>query len=73
MRFAPCIAPAAICLWQKKKMLLFLFFFLTTASAVFSQDKSVTITGVVKDSAGLPMPNVTVTEKGKKHCIGYHE
>ncbi|MES2893261.1 MAG: TonB-dependent receptor [Bacteroidota bacterium] len=65
MRFSPCIALAAISFWQKKKMLLFLFFFFTTASAVFSQDKSVTITGVVKDSAGLPMPNVTVTEKGK--------
>jgi TonB-linked SusC/RagA family outer membrane protein len=64
MRFTPCTARGATCLWQKGKFLLFLFL-IFSALPGFSQNNPVQITGVVKDSAGIPMSNVTVAEKGK--------
>ncbi|CAN5573126.1 TonB-dependent receptor [soil metagenome] len=70
MPIAPAIAYAAISLWQKRKLLLFTLFFITTAmSPVFSQNNAaITVSGIVKDSIGDPLPNTTVMEKGTKNA-----
>jgi TonB-linked SusC/RagA family outer membrane protein len=54
-------------LWRKKRVLLpgFLLFSLTS---VFSQSGTrIPITGTVVDSAGVGVPNATITERGKKN------
>ncbi|MEO5891873.1 MAG: TonB-dependent receptor [Ferruginibacter sp.] len=58
-------AYAASCLWQKRKLLSLMFFLFLLGSAAFSQ-ATVTVTGLVKDSAGIGLANTTVQEKGSK-------
>ena len=63
----PFIAQTAISFRQKQKFLLFTlltFFAFTTA---FAQE-AVTVSGVVRDSAGAAIPQSTVSEKGKKNA-----
>lgn len=57
--------------WQKKGKLLFLFLFLSTLlnSALAQEDARIPVTGVVKDSAGLGIPNVSIAEKGTKNSV----
>ncbi|HEX8675930.1 MAG TPA: TonB-dependent receptor plug domain-containing protein, partial [Segetibacter sp.] len=54
-------------LWRKKRVLL-LGFLLFSLTSVFSQTGTrIPITGTVVDSAGVGVPNATVTERGKKN------
>ena len=63
------IAHGAISLWQKRKLLLLALFFFSFIYPVFSQnDGKISVSGIVKDSSGAGMPNVTVTERGAKNA-----
>lgn len=63
------IAYGAISLWQKRKLLLLALFFFSFIYPVFSQhDGKISVSGIVKDSSGAGMPNVTVTERGGKNA-----
>src|SRR5215210_66323 len=54
-------------LWRKKRVLL-LGFLLFSLTSVFSQSGTrIPITGTVVDSAGVGVPNATITERGKKN------
>ena len=64
------IAYGAISLWQKRKLLLLALFFFSFIHPVFSQDAGkITVSGIVKDSSGVGMSGVTVTERGTKNAI----
>ncbi|RYG34996.1 MAG: SusC/RagA family TonB-linked outer membrane protein, partial [Chitinophagaceae bacterium] len=59
----------ATCLWRNKKLLLLALFFFSLAPALFAQaDAKITVSGIVKDSSGTGMANVTVAEKGTKNA-----
>jgi len=61
------LAPPSI--WQKRKFFLFFFCLLFAALPVFSQPGSrITVTGVIKDSSGQGLGQVTVAEKGTKNA-----
>ncbi len=63
------IAYATINFWQKRKLLLVGFFLLSFLHPVFSQTNSrINVTGIVRDSSGSGMSNVTVTEKGTRNA-----
>ncbi|MEO7767558.1 MAG: TonB-dependent receptor [Ferruginibacter sp.] len=69
MLIEPCYAYTATSLWQKRKIILFSFFVLFFGSPLFSQvNQSLTVSGVVKDSGGAPLPQSTVAEKGTKNA-----
>jgi TonB-linked SusC/RagA family outer membrane protein len=62
------IAKCTIMRWQKRKLFIItLSCFLFTFSA-FSQEAKITVSGVVKDSTGTGMSQVTVSERGKKNA-----
>ena len=64
------VAQGAIKLWQKRKLLLLAFSLFTVMHSGFSQSAPKTpISGVVKDSSGAGVPNVTVAEKGTSNAI----
>ena len=57
--------PSAPGLWQKRKFFLLFFFLFSSLNAVFSQEAvKIPVTGIVKDSAGTGLAQVTVSEKG---------
>lgn len=51
----------------KKKGLLLLGFLLFSLCSVFSQSTKIPISGTIVDSAGVGVPNVTVSEKGTRN------
>jgi TonB-linked SusC/RagA family outer membrane protein len=52
------------------KLLLFLFFTAVTFIPVYAQPgNSIPVSGVVKDSTGMPVGNATVLEKGTKNAV----
>ncbi|MDF2191837.1 TonB-dependent receptor [Paraflavitalea sp. CAU 1676] len=57
--------------WPQKGKLLFLFILLATICNVsMAQDGArIPVTGIVKDSAGAVVPNVTVSEKGTQNSV----
>jgi TonB-linked SusC/RagA family outer membrane protein len=60
---------SAIRLWRKRKLLLLALFFFSFSPSLFAQnDGRITVTGIVKDSTGTGMVNVTVTEKGTRNA-----
>lgn len=60
---------AALPFLRQKKLLYLLTLFLISAVHLSAQDAArVTVTGVVKDSVGAPLPQVTVTEKGTSNA-----
>ena len=62
-------AYAVTSLWQKRKLLLLALFLLSFFYNGISQTATpITVSGIVKDSSGVGMPNVTVTERGKKNA-----
>ncbi|MEO6721682.1 MAG: TonB-dependent receptor [Ferruginibacter sp.] len=69
LRITPAFAYAALKVWQRKKFLLFTLFIISFCGPAFSQvPAGVTVTGIVNDSAGLPLPNITVAERGTKNA-----
>ena len=68
-RFTPGIACIATSLWQKRRILLFFLLTVSFGSPLLAQQTaSITISGVVKDSAGVPLANTTVSEKGTRNA-----
>ncbi|HKO82035.1 MAG TPA: TonB-dependent receptor [Chitinophagaceae bacterium] len=64
------IAYGAISLWRKRKLLVTLLLLFSVSQYGFSQDAGKTnVTGIVKDSSGNGMANVTVAEKGTKNAV----
>ncbi|MBC7830267.1 MAG: TonB-dependent receptor [Chitinophagaceae bacterium] len=62
-------AYGAISLWQKRKLLLLALFLFPFLYPAFSQSSgAITVSGVVKDSTGSGMANVTVAERGTKNA-----
>ncbi|MFT3935891.1 MAG: TonB-dependent receptor [Chitinophagaceae bacterium] len=57
--------------WQKGKPLLFLFIFLmcSVMQGLAQGNAKITVTGIVSDSAGAPLAQVTVSEKGSKNAV----
>lgn len=66
-RIMPFIALTAINFRQKQKFLLFTLLAFFAFTTVFAQE-AVTVSGVVRDSAGAAIPQSTVSEKGKKNA-----
>lgn len=63
------VALAATNLWQKRKLLLLALFLFSAMNSVFSQSAPRTaVSGVVRDSSGAAVPNVTVAEKGARNA-----
>lgn len=65
------VADAAVCLWQKRKLLLLamsLFSFLNSAISQNAATERITVSGIVKDSAGAGLGGVTVAEKGRSNA-----
>ena len=68
-RLTPVITHAFISLWQKRKLLLFSLFLSSFILPAFSQETSpVTVSGIIKDSSGAGLPNVTILERGTKNA-----
>lgn len=63
----PCIAYTAINFRQKQKFLFLTILTLFSFITLFAQE-GVTVSGIVKDSTGAPIPQTTVAEKGKKNA-----
>jgi len=64
------IAYGAICLWQKRKLLLLALFLFSFLQHGLSQSTGkINVNGVVTDSSGAGMADVTVAEKGKKNAV----
>ena len=58
-----------VSLWQKRKLLLLALSLFSFLYPGFSQTPAgISVSGVVKDSSGTGIPNVTVAEKGKKNA-----
>lgn len=66
-RIMPLTAYTAVNFRQKRKFLLFTLLGFFFFNAAFAQ-QGLTVTGIVKDSAGVPIPQTTVTEKGKRNA-----
>lgn len=67
LRGRPCVALDSCLL---TKLLLFLLLTVATFVPVCAQtENSTAVSGVVKDSAGAPLPNATVLEKGTKNAV----
>jgi TonB-linked SusC/RagA family outer membrane protein len=67
--FLPGIAIAAMQSWKDKKLLYISFLLLFCCGSVVAQNESkTTVTGVIKDSAGTGIAQVTVAEKGTKNA-----
>jgi len=63
------IEDSSICLWQNRKILLLALSFFSFLHPVFSQNAAkIAVAGVIKDSSGAGMPNVTVAEKGTRNA-----
>lgn len=54
-------------IWSKEKTLLLCFFLFASACAFSQSGDRVPITGTVVDTAGVGVPNVTVSERGTKN------
>jgi TonB-linked SusC/RagA family outer membrane protein len=68
-RFLYEIASGAIGLWQKKRILLLVWVLLSFLHPAISQTApKITVTGMVTDSSGVGMPNVTVMERGTRNA-----
>lgn len=67
-RIMPFAVPAPGSLWQKRKFLLVVFLLSASFTTVFAQSTGITVTGVVKDSAGMGIANSTISEKGTKNA-----
>ena len=62
-------AYAALRFWQKTKLLLVAVFLFSFLNPVFSQNPgTITVSGIVRDSSGTGMANVTVAERGKRNA-----
>ncbi|HTD93415.1 MAG TPA: TonB-dependent receptor plug domain-containing protein, partial [Chitinophagaceae bacterium] len=68
-RFRYEIASGAIGLWQKKRILLLIWVLLSFLQPTISQTApKITVTGMVADSSGVGMSNVTVAERGTRNA-----
>ncbi|HTH31001.1 MAG TPA: carboxypeptidase-like regulatory domain-containing protein, partial [Lacibacter sp.] len=66
-RIMPFIAHTAINFRRKQKFLLVTLLTVFSLSSVFAQ-QGIAVSGIVRDSAGAPIPQSTVSEKGKKNA-----
>jgi TonB-linked SusC/RagA family outer membrane protein len=72
--FLPAYACYATGHWHKKIIpLCFVFLSLIALPAISQTNTPVTVSGIVKDSAGTVIPNVTVMEKGTKNAATTNE
>jgi len=66
----PVNAFSAQSIGQKRRSFLFLLFLLCSVASAFSQGNAkITVRGIVADSAGATLSQVTVAEKGTKNAV----